>query len=96
MTGVYMNLKITSLMLWIGIIMASFGVFLIKTLTGPAAITIIYTLQFIGVIIVGWALLSYGFAKQLLPVQRSVALFFAAIIIAGLFGVAVTFHIWIT
>lgn len=96
MTGVYMNLKITSLLLWIGIIMATLNVLVGVAVTGSAGIMLYRLIQFVGVFITGWALLSFGFAKQLLPVQRTVALFFAAVLLVGLFGVAVTFNFNIT
>jgi len=96
MTGVYMNLKITSLLLWIGIIMATLNILVGVAITGSAGIMLYRLIQFVGVFITGWALLSFGFAKQLLPVQRTVALFFAAVLLVGLFGVAVTFNFNIT
>lgn len=96
MTGVYMNLKITSLLLWIGIIMATLNILVGVAVTGSAGIMLYRLIQFVGVFITGWALLSFGFAKQLLPVQRTVALFFAAVLLVGLFGVAVTFNFNIT
>jgi len=92
----YMNLKISSLLLFISIIMASLNVLLGVALTGSTKILLVTLIQFIGVFLSGWALLSFGFAKQLLPVQRTLALFFAAVLIAGLFGVAVTFHFNVT
>jgi hypothetical protein len=96
MPGAYMNLKISSLLLWIGILMATLNLLVAVALTGATKIVLVALIQFVGVFITGWALLSFGFAKQLLPVQRTVALFFAAVVIVGLFGVAVTFHFNIT
>jgi len=91
----YLNLKITSLLLWIGLIMGTLNVVL-KTISGSAGVVIVALVNFIGVFITGWSLLSYGFAKQALPAQRSVALFFAAVLLVGIFGVLVTFNFNIT
>jgi len=87
----YMSVKITSLMLWIGLILATLNILLATAITGSSGLLIVSLVRFIGVFITGWALISYGFAKQMLPAQKDVALFFAAALLVGIFNVLVTF-----
>lgn len=87
----YMSVKITSLMLWIGLILATLNIFLAAAITGSSGLLITSLVRFIGVFITGWALISFGLAKQLLPAQKDVALFFAAALLVGIFGVLVAF-----
>jgi len=89
----YMSVKITSLMLWIGLILATLNIVLAPALGIGTNTELLVTslVRFIGVFITGWALISFGFAKQMLPAQKDVALFFAAALLVGIFGVLVAF-----
>jgi hypothetical protein len=76
--------------------LATLNILLGVALSGSAKIALVGLIQFVGLFLTGWALLSFGLAKQLLPIQRTLALFFAAVLVAGLFHVAVAFNFKIT
>jgi len=87
----YMSVKVNALLLWIGLILASLNVLLVVAITGSNGLLIVSLLRFIGVFLTGWALISFGLAKGMLPAQKDVALFFAAALLVGVFSVSVIF-----
>jgi len=86
----YMSYKLTSLLFAIGLFLATLNLFLAA---GGISIALTSLIKFIGVFLTGWALISYAVTKQLLPFQRLVAAFFAALIVTGIFGIVVSFKL---
>jgi len=91
----YLSVKINALLLWIALILGTLNILLVPAITGASGLLIVALLRFIGVFLTGWALIGFGVAKQMLPAQKDVALFFAAVLLVGVFGVLVTFHLGI-
>jgi len=87
----YMNIKITQLLLLIGIFLATLNVFLVAP--GIAAPIILTTLlQFIGLFLTGWALISFAVAKQMNKDQKLIAIVFALLVLVGVFGLKILFQ----
>jgi len=84
----YMNLKITQLLLLIGLFLASLNYFL---LVAAAPVILTDLLQFIGLFLSGWALLSFAVTKQLNKDQKLIAIVFALIVLVGVFGLKILF-----
>jgi len=84
----YTSLKLSQLLFLIGLLLATLNVFLYSL---SIAVEITTLLQFIGLFLTGWALLSFAVTKQLLKNQKLVAIFFALVILTGVFGLKILF-----
>jgi len=84
----YMDLKITQLLLLIGLFVGSLNYFLI---VAAAPALLIDLLQFIGLFLTGWALLSFAVMKQFNKDQKLIAIAFALIVLIGVFGLKIAF-----
>jgi len=82
----YMDLKITQLLLLIGLLLASLNYFLI---VAAAPVILTDLLQFIGLFLTGWALLSFAVMKQFNKDQKLIAIVFALIVLVGVFGLKI-------
>jgi len=82
-----MNTQISSLMFFIGLIIGSLNIFLTHVITDLNTVFLLDgLLTFIGLFLVGWALLSFAVNKQMLLNQKMVAIFFATLILVALLG----------
>jgi hypothetical protein len=71
---------------FIGLIL-SVLVFLIGSVA-PTQLLLLGLLEFVGVFLTGWALIGYAVSKDMLEGQRFIALFFALVVLVGLFALA--------
>jgi hypothetical protein len=86
-----MSTMLTGLLFLIGIILATLGIFLIPVL-GSSSI-LIPVVWFIGLLLFGWALLSYSLNPELEDYQRNVAFFFLVLLVTVLFGYGVAINL---
>jgi len=84
----YMDLKITQLLLLIGLLLASLNYFLI---IAAAPVILTDLLYFIGLFLTGWALLSFAVMKQFNKDQKLIAIVFALVVLVGVFGLKIAF-----
>nr|MDO8100784.1 hypothetical protein [Candidatus Njordarchaeota archaeon] len=85
----YMSTKMNALLYFVALFIATLDIFLIAIGSPPVVLPF---LMFIGVFITGWSLIGFMVAKQLLPVQRQIAAFFAVLLLTALLGVGVSFQ----
>jgi len=83
-----MSTMITGILFVLGLLLTTLGIVL-KALLGSSII--IPVVWFIGLLLFGWALLSFGLNPELEDYQRNVAFFFAVLLVTILFGVGVQF-----
>jgi hypothetical protein len=83
-----MSSTITGLLFLIGLILAAFGILLIP-LVGATSV-LVPVVWFIGLLLFGWALLSYSLNPELEDYQRNVAFFFVVLVVTVLFGYGVS------
>jgi len=85
----YTSYKLTQILLFVGIFLATLNVFLYGN-----NVTAVLTdlLQFIGLFLTGWALLSFAVTKQLNKNSKLIAIVFALIILVGVFGLKILFQ----
>jgi len=86
----YTSYKLTQLLFLIGIFLATLNVFLAAISVDVIVTTL---LQFIGLFLTGWALLSFAVTKQLNKDQKLIAIVFALIILTGVLGLRVLFSL---
>jgi hypothetical protein len=86
-----MSTMLTGLLFLIGIVLATLGIFLIPVL-GSSSI-LIPVVWFIGLLLFGWALLSYSLNPELEDYQRNVAFFFLVLVVTVLFGYGVAINV---
>ena len=86
-----MSSMLTGLLFLIGLVLATLGIFLIPVL-GPSSI-LIPVVWFIGLLLFGWALLSYSLNPELEDYQRNVAFFFLVLLVTVLFGYGVAIKV---
>jgi len=79
---------LTQLLFVIGLFLATLNIFLVSI---EIAVEITTLLQFIGLFVTGWALLSFAVTKQLLKDQKLIAIVFALIILTGVLGLKILF-----
>jgi len=84
----YMDLKITQILYLIGLFLGSLNYFLIAA---NVTAVLVDLLQFIGLFLTGWALLSFAVMKQLNKDQKLIAIAFALIVLVGVFGLKILF-----
>lgn len=74
-----------SLIFFVGLILAVL-VFVVQAVA-PTQFLLFGLLEFVGVFLTGWALLGYAVSKDMLEGQRFIAIFFALLMLTGLFAV---------
>jgi len=87
-----MSTGITGLVFILGLLLAALGILL----TAPSlamSTTIIAAVEFIGLFLFGWGLLSYSLNPELEDYQRNVAFFFLVLVVTVLFGLGVAIHV---
>jgi len=88
-----MPMQITGILYLIGILLAALGI-LLTALSGIDAV-IIALVEFIGLFILGWALLSTGLHPDIDESRRAIAFFFTVLLVTVLFAYGVSFAITI-
>jgi len=88
----YTSLKLTQLLFLVGLFLATLNVFLFACNVGLIVTSL---LQFIGLFLTGWALLSFAVTKQLNKDQKLIAIVFALIVLVGVlkFGFVLQFKV---
>jgi len=82
----YFGLSLNTLIFFVGLILAVLYFLVFAVASGQALI--LGLLQFLGVFLTGWALLGFAVSKDMLEGQRFIALFFALVVLVGLFALA--------
>jgi len=84
-----MGLKLTSLLFFVGIILAVLSFLLWGLYSPPLSyaipIVLIALIDFLGVFITGWAMISFAVLKEMLQKQRLIAILFAVILVTAVF-----------
>jgi len=81
----YFGVSLSSLLLFLGLIL-SVLVYIVTQLAA-SQVAILGILDFLGVFLTGWALISFAVSKDMLEGQRFIAVFFALLMLVGLFAV---------
>jgi len=87
-----MSTGITGLVFILGLLLATLGILL----TAPSfamSDVVIAAVEFIGLFLFGWGLLSYSLNPELEDYQRNVAFFFLVLVVTVLFGYGVAIHV---
>jgi len=90
----YFGLQISNYLFFIGLLLAVV-VFFIDAVA-PTQLLVLGFLEFLGVFLTGWALISYAVSKELLEGQRFIALLFALVALTGLFAVYLVHPVGVT
>lgn len=92
----YMGLKMNTLIFFIGILLSVLTLLTsgLLTLGYAVPVVLIAFLKFLGIFLVGWALLGFAVMKEMLQKQRLIAFLFAIVLLAVLFIPGVSF-VWI-
>jgi hypothetical protein len=90
----YFGTSLNTLIFFVGFIL-SLLVFIV-TAVAPTQALILGFLDFLGVLLTGWALIGYAVNKDMLEGQRFIAIFFALLVLTGLFAVYLLHPIGIT
>lgn len=75
-----------TLIFFVGLIFAV--LFFLVGAAAPGQALILGLLQFVGVLLTGWALMGFAVSKDMLEGQRFIAFFFALVVLVGLFALA--------
>jgi hypothetical protein len=78
-----MSMMITGILFVLGILLASLGILTTALSVDPRVNAFLF---FIGLFLFGWALLSLGLHPEVSESSRTVAFFFAALLVTVLFG----------
>lgn len=81
----YFGTSLNTLIFFVGFIL-SILVFLVNAVA-PTVALVLGLLEFLGVFLTGWALIGYAVNKDMLEGQRFIAIFFALLMLTGLFAV---------
>jgi hypothetical protein len=81
----YFGTSLNTLIFFIGIILSV--LVYIVTMAAPTQLLVLGLLDFLGVLLTGWALIGYAVNKDMLEGQRFIAIFFALLMLTGLFAV---------
>ncbi|WXG47361.1 MAG: hypothetical protein WED05_11990 [Candidatus Atabeyarchaeum deiterrae] len=82
-----MSTMITGLLFILGLLLTTLGIVLAAL---GLSTLILGVLWFIGLLLFGWALLSFGLNPELEDYQRNIAFFFAVLLVTLLFGVGIS------
>jgi len=90
-----MSTMITGILFVLGLFLTTLGIVLKALVWVPAStgLLVIGVLWFFGLLLFGWALLSFGLNPELEDYQRNVAFFFAVLLVTLLFGVGIGFSL---
>jgi len=88
-----MSTMITGILFLLGLLLTTLGIVLkalvwVPESTGALVVAIVW---FFGLLLFGWALLSFALNPELEDYQRNVAFFFAVLVVTILFGVGIQF-----
>jgi len=83
-----MSTTITGYLFVLGILLASLAILCTALALGTV---VVYLLYFIGLFLLGWALLSFGLHPDIDESRRAIAFFFAVLLVTVLFGYGVQF-----
>jgi len=89
-----MSMMISGVLVLLGIALAAFGIFVtayVATTTGLELLP--YVLYFIGLFLFGWGLLSIGLHPDIDESRRTIAFFFAVLLVTVLFGYGISIAI---
>nr|MDO8100786.1 hypothetical protein [Candidatus Njordarchaeota archaeon] len=85
-----MSLSITGIIFLLGILLAALGVLVTPLGLGAVVVGLVY---FLGLLLLGWALLSYGLHPDIDESRRAIAFFFAILLVTVLFSYGVSFSL---
>jgi hypothetical protein len=77
-----MSFMISGVLFILGILLAALGILVAVLLPG----IVVYLLFFIGLFLFGWGLLSFGLHPDIDENRRTIAFFFAVLLVTVLFG----------
>jgi len=86
-----MSTGLTGLVFLLGLIISTLGIVLFAVSGLPTYVIPVF--WFIGLLLFGWALLSFALNPDLEDYQRNVAFFFLVLLVAFLFGYGLAFKV---